>query len=329
MIISRTPFRISFFGGGTDYPAWFQENGGAVLSCTINRFCYITARFLPPFFDKGSRIVWSKIETVDHPEEIEHPVVRASLLELGITKGVEIHHQGDLPARSGIGSSSSFTVGVFHALQSLQGCRQNKAQLAAGAINIEQNILKENVGIQDQIAASFGGLNRVDIDRNGGFEVQPRALPAESIGHLESHMLLFYTGLSRQSSVIAGETIKSIPRKKDDMTRLRDMVDEADSILQNGTDMTAFGALLDESWQRKRGLTEAVSTEAIDETYRLGRLHGAYGGKLLGAGGGGFVLFIAPPDRHSDIIRALPTLLHVPISIEFDGSQIIYNSPSS
>ena len=329
MIISRTPFRISFFGGGTDYPTWYRDNGGAVLSCTINRYCYITARFLPPFFDKGSRIVWSKIETVDRPEEIEHPVVRATLMDLGIDKGVEIHHQGDLPARSGIGSSSSFTVGVLHALQGLLGRMQTKEQLALSAINIEQTILQENVGIQDQIAASFGGLNRIDISRLGDFSVQPLSLSRETIAQLEAHMLLFYTGVSRQSSVIAGETIKSIPKKTQDMARLREMVDEASHILQNGADMASFGALQHESWERKRGLTAAVSTDEIDETYRLGRENGAYGGKLLGAGGGGFVLFIAPPERHQDIIGALPTLLHVPVAFDFTGSQIVYYSPSS
>lgn len=329
MVISRTPFRVSFFGGGTDYPAWFCREGGAVLSCTINRYCYIMARFLPPFFDKGNRIVWSKIEQVDRIDQIEHPVVRASLELLDIHSGVEIHHQGDLPARSGIGSSSTFTVGLLHALHGLLGRMRSKEALAQEAIHVEQSILQENVGVQDQIAAAFGGLNFIEISTDGNFRVQPLMLTQARAEEFQSRMLLFYTGISRNSSEIAGETIRSIRSKNANLTTIREMVDQSLAILQSNTDLSDLGRLLHESWLLKRSLSKAVATSLVDEVYQRAMRAGADGGKLLGAGGGGFLLFLADPARHGAIRNALSDLLSVPAQFDHGGSQIIYYNTES
>lgn len=329
MIISRTPFRISFFGGGTDYPTWFSEHGGAVLSCTINRYCYITVRVLPPFFEKSTRIVWSKVENVNGADEIEHPVVRAALKELDIARGVEIHHQGDLPARSGIGSSSTFTVGLLHALHALKGRYRSKEQLAREAIRLEQDVLHENVGVQDQIAAAHGGINRIIIDRSGAFQVTPLAMMRERIEELRRHMLLFYTGISRQSSEIAGDTIKNIPGKTNDFAAMHEMVGPAAELLQGDGDLGDFGRLLHEAWMIKRALTDRVASPLIDEAYERARRAGALGGKLLGAGGGGFMMFFARPEDHSKITSALGDLLQVPVDFDFVGSQIIYYVPDA
>jgi D-glycero-alpha-D-manno-heptose-7-phosphate kinase len=329
VVITRTPFRVSFFGGGTDYPAWFREHGGAVVSCSINRYCYIMARHLPQFFDLKHRIVWSKIEQVDRIDQIEHPAVRAVFQEHAIDTGMEIHHQGDLPAKSGIGSSSAFSVGLIHAMHSLQGRMRSKEQLTAEAIHLEQNVLQENVGIQDQIAAAHGGLNLLEFDQGGAISVRPVSLPASKISKFQDHMLLFYTGISRFSSDIAGETIKNIPAKATDLRTLREMVNQAVQMLQEDTDFEEFGRLLDESWQLKRMLTNRVTTEQIDEVYYRAINAGALGGKLLGAGGGGFMLFIAAPEFHDRLRNALSDLLYVPFQIDFTGSQVVYYNPST
>ena len=231
MIITRTPLRISFFGGGTDYPTWFRENGGAVLATTIDKYCYLHCRYLPPFFDFKSRIVWSKIEQVQQPAEIAHPAIRGVLEWLKINDGVEIHHHGDLPARTGLGSSSSFTVGLLHALHALRGKLVSKRDLAEEAIHVEQQVLQENVGVQDQIQAAFGGFNRVDIHTDGSFEVAPLVVRPERLDELQGHLLLVYTGLSRHASEIAAEQVSSIPDKGRELRAMRALVDEAQGIL--------------------------------------------------------------------------------------------------
>lgn len=328
MIISRTPYRISFFGGGTDYHSWYQQHGAAVLASSINHYCYLQCRLLPPFFNHKSRIVWSKIEEVIEHKDIAHPAVRAILEYLKITQGVEITHQGDLPARSGLGSSSAFTVGLLNAMYALMGMISSKRELACEAIHIERDILKENVGVQDQIETAFGGLNKIIIHPNGHFDVTPVIASTARIHELQDHLLLFFTGVSRTASDIAGEKIQSIPQKKSQLSEMYKMVDIAEEILTSNKDIRLFGELLHESWMLKRQLTSKVSPEFIDKIYDKARAAGAIGGKLLGAGGGGFMLFFVDPENKQKVCAALQDLLLVPFDFEMNGSQIIlYNQP--
>lgn len=326
MIISRSPFRISFFGGGTDYPAWFKNRPGAILGTTIDKYAYITCRFLPPFFDHSNRIVYSKIELTRSIEEIEHPVVREALRFLRITDGIEIHHDADLPARTGLGSSSTFAVGLLNALSALQEKMCTRLRLAEDAIKIEQHILKENVGCQDQVLSAFGGLNRVDFHPDETFTVSPIILSQARRIELSDHMLLFFTGFTRLASEIAGEQIDNIDRKTVELERMYRMVAEGQTVLTSGT-MRDFGELLHEAWLLKRGLSSRVSTAAIDDVYENAMTAGAWGGKLLGAGGGGFMLLFAPPENHAAIKERLHKFLCVPFNMESGGSQIIFYQP--
>lgn len=328
MIISRTPFRISFFGGGTDYPTWYSENKGAVLATTINKYCYITCRYLPPFFKHKSRIVYSFIENVKNISEIKHPSVRECLRFMNIKEGIEIHHDGDLPAKSGLGSSSSFTVGLLHALYGLKNKMPTKRQLALDAIHVEQKLLKENVGSQDQVLATFGGFNRVDFGGDHHILVRNITIGERKMKQLESHMMLFFTGLSRMASDIAGAQIKNIRNKKKELNLMYEMVDEAISIL-NGGRIEDFGKLLHESWKLKRGLSHMITTPYIDSIYEAVKNAGAIGGKLLGAGGGGFILIFAKPEKHKKIKEKLKKLLWVPFRFESLGSQIIFYQPQN
>lgn len=326
MIISRTPFRISFFGGGSDYPAWYLENGGAALSTAIDKYCYLTCRYLPPFFEHRYRIVYSRIEMTRLISEINHPAVRGALEHLGITRGMEIHHDGDLPARSGMGSSSSFAVGILHALHALQGRIRSKQQLAVESILLEQAVLMENVGSQDQVAAAFGGFNSIRFHRDGSFTVQPMVLPPTRLADFKGHLMLFFTGLSRFSSEVVATFVGSLGSRKLGIRRFVGMVDEAIDILGSG-DLRDFGQLMDEAWVMKRSLSDAVSTANVDAAYSAAKNAGALGGKLLGAGGGGFMLIFAEPDRHESIKDALPGFLNVPFEFEPSGSQIVHYDP--
>lgn len=327
MIISRTPFRISFFGGGTDYPIHYKKHGGAVLATSINKYCYITCRHLPPFFDHKHLIVYSKIELTGDISEINHPAVRETLKHMDIKKGISIHHDGDLPARAGLGTSSSFTVGLVNALYALRGEIVTKRKLALDAIHIEQNRIKENVGSQDQITTAFGGFNKIEFNGEEEFRVQPITLKKEKLQNLQDHMILFFTGFSRTASNIAKEQIKETPRRKNELKRMGEMVDEAVDILNdNNSDLSNFGRLLHESWMIKRKLTNKITNNNIDEIYDKAIKAGALGGKLLGAGGGGFILFYAKPEKHEKIRKSLKDLLYVPFSFENIGSQIIYYS---
>ncbi|MCD4829306.1 MAG: kinase [Candidatus Cloacimonetes bacterium] len=329
MVISRTPFRISFLGGGTDYPVWYREHGGAVLSSTIDKYCYISLRWLPPYFDHKHRIVYSRSENVMCVDEIEHPSVRETMRYLGITDGVEIHHDADLPARSGLGSSSAFTVGLLNALRALLGRMSDKAQLARQAIEIEQERIAENVGSQDQVAAAYGGLNRILFNRDGSFEVQPLILPPQRMNELSDHLLFFYTGVQRFASVVAAEQIKQTPLRQNELHRMRELVDEGMAVLiDEHSDIEAFGRLLHEGWLLKRSLTGAISNAHIDNIYNTALSAGATGGKLIGAGGGGFMLFLAPPQCHAAIRESLHDLLHVPVKPVRIGSQIIFYEPT-
>jgi len=325
MIISRTPYRISFVGGGTDYHTWYEKHGAAVLSTTINHYCTLLVRELAPFFTHKSRIVWSMIEEVAEHNDIHHPAVKAVLEFLNIHQGVEIHHQGDLPARSGLGSSSAFTVGLLHAVYALLGMISSKRELACEAIHIERDILKENVGVQDQIATAYGGLNKVVIQQNGNFEVTPLILPYARLQEFHQHLLLFFTGVSRTASDVAADKIKSIPQKSHELYAMHSMVDKAERILCTGQDITLFGELLHESWMLKRQLSSKISPTFIDDIYNRARQSGAIGGKLLGAGGGGFMLFFVKPEDKPKLCDALSDLLLVPFDFESSGSQIVYH----
>lgn len=326
MIISRTPFRISFFGGGTDYPAWYEHYGyGAVLSVTINKYCYLSCRHLPPFFEHHSKIVWSKIELVKNVEEIEHPAVKEVLKHLGMhERGMEIHYNADLPARSGIGSSSAFTVGLLNALYALNGTIAGKRQLALEAIHVEQKRIGESVGSQDQVAAAFGGLNKITFGGSDHIVVEPVIVSVDRVRDLERHCMLFFTGLSRDAEGIAAVQIKNTPHKQDELVKMRAMVGQAIEILGESRDLRDFGALLHESWQLKRGLTDVITNSHIDGIYAKARKAGALGGKLLGAGGGGFVLVFASPEKHAFIRNAMVGILEIPFHFDHLGSHIVY-----
>jgi D-glycero-alpha-D-manno-heptose-7-phosphate kinase len=329
MIICRTPYRISFFGGGTDYPAWYRQHGGAVLAAGIDKYCYLTCRYLPPFFEHRIRIVYRQIETCSQIEEISHPVVREALKVLNIDRGVEIHHDGDLPARSGMGSSSAFTVGLLHALHALRGEMPTKHQLAKEAIHLEQDVLKETVGSQDQTIAAHGGLRHVRFLTDGEIEVSPLVLPAGRVAELKSHLMLVYTGIARTAADIAQSYVPGIESRRRQLRIMTQMVDEAIEILTGGVNLIAFGELLHEAWLAKRSLSEMVSNSEVDALYETALEAGAVGGKLTGAGGGGFLLLFVPPERQPDVLEALDGCIHVPFEFESGGSQIIFYEPGT
>lgn len=328
MIISQTPFRISFFGGGTDYPAYYKENKGLVLAATIDKYCYITCRYLPKFFNHNSRLVYSKTELVNGIEEIQHPSIRECLRFLKVTEGVEIHHDADLPARSGLGSSSAFTVGLLQALYALKGRMPSKMTLARNAIRVEQELIGENVGSQDQCCAAFGGFNRISFAGNHEIEVQPATITPDKLEALQERLTLFYSGISRQASDIAGEQIRKIPDRHKELKEMKAMVDCSLEILQGRLEgLDDFGRLLHESWKLKRSLSSKISNNCIDRIYTLARKSGALGGKLLGAGAGGFFLFYIRPEDRTKLYRGLKNFLHVPFRFEFSGSRIVYYRP--
>ncbi len=327
MIISKTPYRISFFGGGTDYPCWYNKNKGQVLTTSIDKYCYITCRPLPPFFSHKHRIVYSKIEDVQKISEIKHPSVRACLQFMKVKEGLEIHHDGDLPARSGLGSSSSFTVGLLNALYALKGKVVSQDRLAADAIHIEQDLLRENVGSQDQVIAAHGGCNVVTFGDKNHLQVRPLTLSSSRLEALQDRLMLFYTGIVRTASDIAGAQIKKTPQCRTELTEMCGMVDRAVDIVNGKADINDFGRLLHESWKIKRSLTDKISSPVIDAMYAGALKGGALGGKILGAGGGGFMLLFAEPGAQPRIKTALKKLLHVPFKFENSGSSIIFYKP--
>ncbi|MFC1489029.1 kinase [Thermodesulfobacteriota bacterium] len=327
MIITRTPFRISFFGGGTDYPVWYNENGGAVLNTTINKYCYISCRYLPPFFEYKYRIRYTLRELTRHVSEIRHPSVRECLKLLGINKGIEMVHTSDIPAQSGIGSSSAFTVGFLNSLYALKGKMVSKRQLAREAIYVEQDLIEENVGSQDQVAAAFGGLNKIEFGGEKNFFVYPMTIPKENVDSLQDHLMLFFTGFARVASEVAGEQIRKTPSRKNELKNMGEMVEEAINILNGSPEnIEDFGRLLHESWKLKRSLTDLITTDEINDIYDMARRAGALGGKLLGAGGGGFILFFARPEDQQRIMEKLGSFLYVPFEFESLGSQTILYS---
>lgn len=328
MVICQTPFRISFFGGGTDYPAWYREHGGAVISTTINKYGYISCRELPPFFEHKHRIVYSKIETVNQISEIDHPAVKAVFDFMKIKDGLEIHYDGDLPARSGLGSSSSFTVGLINALNAIRGQMKSKLQLAEEALHVEQDLIKETVGSQDQIAVAYGGFNRIDFLQNGKFKVKPVIIAPDRLDKLNDNLLLFFTGFSRIAEIVEKSKIENFKAKQANLFSMMQMVEQAQSIFESQTtDFQDIGKMLHESWRLKKELSEKVSNSVIDEIYSVGLKHGATGGKILGAGGGGFILFYAQPEYHAKIRENLKSLIEVPFKFEYGGSQIALYNP--
>lgn len=328
MIITRTPLRISFFGGGTDYPVWYRNYGGSVLSTAIDKSCYITCRRLPPFFEYHSRISYAKVENVNDNAAISHPSVRGCLQYLGIDEGVEVHHVADLPARTGLGTSSAFTVGLLLALYGLNDQMRGKQALAKDAIYVEQEVLREAVGSQDQISAAYGGFNRIDFNVDGNFEVRQVITSPDRLALLEKHCALFFTGFSRIASEIAKEQIRVTHQRKQELETMHQMVNEAESILTNpNRSLDEFGRLLHESWQLKRTLTGNITNSHLDEIYDAGRSAGALGGKLLGAGGGGFMLFFVPPELRQALRERLKNLLCVPFHFSNRGSHVVVYEP--
>ena len=331
MIISRTPFRLSLFGGGTDYPAWFREHGGAVFGAAINKYCYLSLRELPPFFEHRHRIVYSKVETVSRNEDIQHPAVRGILKHLGVNEGLEIHHDADLPARSGIGSSSSFTVGLLNALHALRGEMLVPKELGKEAIHVEQEVIGEDVGCQDQIWAAFGGLNRIDFKRDGDFNVTPIIIRPERRQELSRSLMLVFTGFSRFAAHYARSQIENLGKRQSELVAMQSMVDSALEIVCNPkTPLAELGRLLHESWRMKRKLADGISNGEIDEIYEAGLSAGALGGKLLGAGGGGFMVFFVDPSNtaREALRQRLSRLIHVNFDFDTEGSKIVLYQPN-
>ena len=327
MIITRTPYRLSFFGGGTDFPGWYLKNGGRVISSTINKFSYINLRYLPSYFKYKSVIRYYQREEVNNFNDIKHPSVKECLKFCGIKKGVEIVHAGDLPAQSGLGTSSCFTVGLLNALYALKGQIITKKQLANESIFVEQKKIRENVGSQDQTASAFGGINKIEFGTKENVVVSPLVLKENSVVELENNLLLFFTGLSRNSSEIAKLQINNLHNNSNYLYRMMELVDEGEKqMCMPKFPSKEFGKLLHEQWEIKKKLSNKISNKKIDDLYDQAINHGAIGGKLLGAGNGGFILFYVEKNKRKKFLKKFNKLLHVPFRFDFTGSQIIHYS---
>ncbi len=324
MIFSRTPFRISLFGGGSDYPEWYCEHGGKVVGMAIDKHCYISMRELPPFFEHRHRIVHSKIELVSSVDEIQHPAIRGVLEYLPPEVGLQIHHDGDLPARAGLGSSSSFTVGLIHLVKSFYGQETTKEELADAAIHIERDLLKEYVGSQDQVWAAHGGLNQIDFNTDNSFGIKPLMVSNERRQELVSNLMLVFSGYYRFASEIAEKQIANFGKRQTQIHRMMEMVDEAVEIIETpSTPITDIGHMLNDAWKLKRELANEITTPALDEIMEAAMAAGALGGKILGAGGGGFMLFFVEPEKRAKVRKALHRLIEVEFDIDDQGSKII------
>ena len=324
MILSRTPHRISFFGGGTDYPEYYLKHGGKTLGVTIDKYSYLNIRTLPPFFDYKHRIVYSKQENVKSEEEIVHPSVRETLKYFKIKDGISIHHDGDIPARSGMGSSSAFTVGLVHALHALNGEIISKESLTQEAIHIEQNLIKENVGSQDQAFAAYGGLNTIEFLKNGEISVAPIIMKSERQREFQDNIMLFFSGLSRTASEIVEEQRENTVLNIENLNTMKSLVQEAYEILTDEKrELREFGELLNNTWKLKKSLSTKITNREIDEMYDKALSAGAVGGKLLGAGGGGFMAFYVDKENQKKVIQALDDYLHIPFNFDYEGSKIV------
>lgn len=328
MIYTKTPFRMSFFGGGTDYQPFFEEYGGSVISTTFDKYCYVSVRHLSKFFEYSTQLTYSKIEKIHTIEEMEHPMVRNAMLFQNM-KDLSISYDADLPARSGLGSSSSFAVGLLNAFHALKGQYADKRMLAEEAIHLERTLCKENGGWQDQIAASFGGMNRINFSGEG-FEVKPIIIRTERKQALCDNLMMFFTGFTRFSSDTAADQVKATKDKTAELKEMLSLVDDGERILTDRHgDLDDFGRLLDYTWKLKRGLTSKISTGTLDEIYSKAIQAGALGGKLLGAGGGGFFIFYVPKEKQESVKYALSDLLNIPFQFENNGSQVLYYQPEN
>jgi D-glycero-alpha-D-manno-heptose-7-phosphate kinase len=326
MIISRTPFRVSFFGGGTDFPEFYARHGGAVLTTTIDKFCYITIHRLAPFFKYRFKASYARTETVMNLSEIQHPLIRESLMMMGISDGVEIAHVSDLPGRTGLGTSSSFTVGLLNALHTYLKRSATPEELAREAITVERERARDPGGHQDQYAAAYGGLLRLDFSGTGHVAVKKLSVPASRTAELQSHLMMFYTGMEQSADHILTEQKKKVKQNIPVLMEMLKMVDEAEHILTGNGDLRRFGELLHESWMHKKTLSSRITNDMVDQAYETVRGCGAIGGKLLGAGGRGFLLVCAPPERHKAIRDKLTRLQEVPFSLTHEGSRIIFKT---
>lgn len=329
MIITKTPFRMSFFGGGTDLELFFRENGGAVISTTFDKYCYVTVRHLPRFFEYSTELSYSQTERVKSVGEIKHPAIRNAMKLLDMHE-IRLTYEADLPARSGLGTSSSFAVGMLNAFHALKGQYADKKQLADEAIYLERVLCNEEGGLQDQIAASYGGFNRIDFNKDGRYEVSPIIIHPQRKKLLNENLLMFFTGFTRFSSDLQKANASGYAQKKKQLLEMLSLVDEAEAILTDKkTSLDEFGLLLDRTWRLKRQTGGAITTDSIDALYEKGIEAGALGGKLLGAGGGGFLVFYARPEMHNSVKEAMNNLLYVPFEFEDGGTRIIHYSPES
>jgi D-glycero-alpha-D-manno-heptose-7-phosphate kinase len=327
MIMSRTPLRISFFGGGTDYPEYFQRESGAILGTAIDKFSYITASPFPSrLFDYSIRVSYRKVELVKSVQEIEHNVYRECLKHCGLDKDVELHNVADLPSFSGLGSSSTFTVGLLRALHALKGEEVDGLPLAYEAIHIERRVLRENVGCQDQTLAAVGGFHLVEFKREDDIRLHPVELSPSRLAELEAHLFVVFTGISRRASDVVATQLSNLPANRQTLAGMRVMVDKALAILTGSGSLTPLGHLLHEAWQAKRSLSDRISNSQIDGMYDRARQQGALGGKVLGAGGGGFLLFFAPPDRHAALRASFADFQEIRVRLNAPGSQIVFSS---
>lgn len=328
MIVSRTPHRISFFGGGTDYPEYYLEHGGKTLGVAIDKYSYLNVRRLPPFFDFKHRVVYSKQENVNSISEIVHPSVRETLKYLNVDCGVSIHHDGDIPARSGMGSSSAFTVGLINSINALNGKMTSKQELTNESIHIEQNLIQENVGSQDQTFAAYGGLNTIEFLQNGEISVSPIIMNQKRLITFQDNIMLFFSGLARTASDVVAEQMQKTSINIPNLNKMKAMVDEAQNILTSERSLNEFGELLNYTWELKKSLSSKVSNAEIDNMYKKAINAGAIGGKLLGAGGGGFMAFYVEKENQQKVKIALKDYLNIPFNFDFDGSKIVVYEPN-
>lgn len=326
MIISKTPYRISFFGGGSDYPEWYNSSRGEVISTTINKYIYVSCRHLPPLFDHKYTVSYSKIERKNNIRQIEHKVVKHMLSKLNIKSGLEIHYDGDLPSRSGMGSSSSFVIGLMKVLNAGTNVKKSKRDLALSAINFEKNILKENVGSQDQVAAVYGGFNNIVFDKKNIFKVRKMNINSDYLSEFDENLHLYYTGIKRYSSHITKKFSKYLPTKKSKYIKtMLDLTKESKNNLLSGK-IDLLGELLNDSWQIKKELDKDVSSKTINEMYSYGIKSGSTGGKLLGAGGGGFILFYVPKKNRNIFLKKMKKIPSVNFNFSNEGSKIIFDN---
>jgi D-glycero-alpha-D-manno-heptose-7-phosphate kinase len=326
MLISRAPVRISFFGGGTDYPEHFYEHGGAVLSTAIDKFSYVTiSQFFSRLFDYSIRLSYRKVELVKNLQEIEHNVYRECLKFCGLEKDIELHHVADLPAFTGLGSSSAFTVSLLHALHSFKGEFIRPIDLAYEAIYVERHLLQDKVGCQDQVIAAVGGFNIIEFRSETDIIVSRLPLSPQRLADFESHLFIVFTGIRRRAANVVEQQLKKVENNAETLKTMRSMVDQSAEILTGNKPLSAFGELLHQGWLAKRSLDQGISMPEIDEIYQMGQEAGAWGGKLLGAGGGGFILFFAPPETHDNLRQTFANHQILEVKINAPGSQIIFS----